>query len=212
MDYPAFARSERIADALVHALAVTLALCGTILLIVLASPRLGGSRVAALSIYGGAMSFSFIASLFYHFTPWERLRPSLQRLDHAAIYVKIAGTYTPLVVMLGSVFGYVVLAVVWVLALIGAAAKLFFWRAAGRYSTTLYLLLGWMSLLLALSLMQVLPMTALILIGLGGALYTAGTLFFSWEDLKYAMAIWHGFVLAGSGCFFAAISIGAFAA
>lgn len=212
MTYPAFARSERIADALIQALAVTLALCGTILLIILASPRLGGGSIAALSVYGAAMSFSFVASLCYHFTPWEQWRHALQRLDHAAIYVKIAGTYTPLVVMLGSAFGYGVLAVVWVLALIGAAAKLFFWRAAGRYSTALYLLLGWISVLLVLSLMQVLPVPALVLIGLGGAFYSAGTVFFSREELKFSMAIWHGFVLAGSGCFFAAISIGAFAA
>ncbi len=210
--YPAYARSERIADGVIHGLAVTLAITGTVLLTTYAALEASGGTVAALSIYGGALIFSFLASSAYHFTPWERLRAPLRRLDHAAIYLKIAGTYTPLVVMIGSAFAYAVLAVVWTLAVLGMVAKLFFWKTPGHWGTALYLLLGWASVTLIWSLAPILPITATVLIAVGGLLYSAGTVFFSWESLKFANAIWHGFVLAASGCFFAAISLGVFAA
>ncbi len=210
--YPTYARNERIADATVHGLAVTLSLAGTVLLIVFAALTAGGAMIAAVAIYGVLLTFSFVASTLYHFTPWETARPILRRIDHAAIYLKIAGTYTPLVVLIGSVFGYVVLGVVWALALAGAAAKLFFWRNPGRFGPALYLVLGWLSLALVWSLFPVLPLAGIILIGVGGLLYTAGVVFFNWDDLKFAMPIWHAFVLTASACFFAAIMLGVAAA
>ncbi len=206
--YPAYARSERIADATVHGLAVALSLTGTVLLIIFAAVNTGGATTAAVAVYGALLTFSFIASTIYHFTPWERARPVLRRIDHAAIYLKIAGTYTPLVVLIGSMFGYVVLGVVWTLALTGAVAKLFFWRNPGRFGPMLYLVLGWLGLALVWSLFPIVPLSAIILIVVGGLLYTAGVLFFNWDDLKFAMPIWHGFVLTASACFFAAITLG----
>ena len=130
--YPTFARSERIADGVIHAVGVTLAMTGAILLVVFAAFWAGAGQIAAVSVYGTALIATFSASAFYHMTPWEGLRPTLRRIDHAAIYLKIAGTYTPLVLLIGSGFGYVVLALVWMLALAGAVAKLFFWAAPGR--------------------------------------------------------------------------------
>lgn len=209
--YPAFARSERIADGVIHLLGVIFALTGAVLLIGFAAIWSGGAQTAAVSVYGAALMATFVASACYHMTPWERLRPALRRIDHAAIYLKIAGTYTPLVVMIGSGFGYVVLALVWVLALVGALAKLFFWATPGRWATLLYLVLGWLSLALIWSLAQTLPVPATVLIVAGGLLYSAGVIFFNWESLKFSNAIWHGFVLSASGCFFAAITLGTFA-
>ncbi len=210
--YPAYARSERIADATVHGFAVALSLIGTVLLIVYAAMTSGGGMTAAVAIYGALLTLSFTASTIYHFTPWEAARPVLRRIDHAAIYLKIAGTYTPLVVLMGSVFGYVVLGIVWTLALAGAVAKLFFWQNPGRFGPMLYLILGWLSLALIWSLFPVLPLAAIVLIGVGGVLYTAGVVFFNWDDLKFAMPIWHSFVLIASACFFAAITLGVAAA
>lgn len=211
--YPAYARSERIADGLIHGVGVMLALTGTVLLVVFAALWAdgGGGQVAAIAVYGGALLASLIASACYHMTPWEWLRPGLRRVDHAAIYLKIAGTYTPLVVLIGSAFGYMVLAAVWGLALVGAVLKLGFWRNPGRLATAFYLVLGWASLLLVWPLVQTLPVGASILVLCGGLLYTAGVTFYSWDSLKFATAIWHGFVLAASGCFFAAITVGTFA-
>lgn len=209
--YSAFARSERIADGVIHLLGVIFALTGAVLLVGFAAIWSGGVQTAAVSVYGAALTATFVASACYHMTPWERLRPALRRIDHAAIYLKIAGTYTPLVVMIGSGFGYVVLALVWVLALVGALAKLFFWATPGRWASLLYLVLGWLSLALIWSLAHTLPVPATVLIVAGGLLYSAGVIFFNWESLKFSNAIWHGFVLSASGCFFAAITLGTFA-
>jgi hemolysin III len=209
--YPAYPRSARIADGTIHALGAVLALTGTTLLIVFAAlTAKQGTQIAAVAIYGGALTLSLIVSGLYHFTPWERTRAPLRRMDHAAIYLKIAGTYTPIVVLIGSAFSYVVLAVVWALALAGAVSKLAFWQRPGRFGPVLYLLLGWLSLLLIWPLIQTLPVAASVLCLIGGVLYSAGVIFFNWDRFSFAMPIWHGFVLAASGCFFAAISLALF--
>ena len=140
-------------------------------------------------------------------TPWEGIRPVLRRFDHAAIYLKIAGTYTPLVVMIGSWFAYTILAIVWGLALLGMVLKLFFWSTPGRFGPALYLIMGWLSLALIWSLGPVVPVSAMVLIAVGGLLYTAGVPFYASETMKYSIAVWHGFVVAASACFFAAIAI-----
>lgn len=207
--YPAYARSERIADLAVHALGLALGLVGTPLLLVFGAMHLEGWMVAALAIYGVAMTFSFAASLLYHFPPREAVRPIFRRLDHAGIYLKIAGTYTPLAVLLGTAFSYAVLATVWGLAIAGATVKLV--RTPGHgTSVALYLLLGWLSLTLVWPLAQVAPVATMGLIVAGGLLYTVGVVFFLWEQLRYAQAIWHGFVVTASACFFTAIALGAF--
>ena len=214
--YPSFPRAARIADGLIHLLGVILAITGAAGLIIAAviwakQGLIGGGTVAAVSVYGAALIATFVASACYHMTPWERLRPALRRIDHAAIYLKIAGTYTPLVMLIGSGFSYVVLGFVWALALGGAVIKLFFWAAPGRLAPMLYLGLGWLSLLLIWSLAHRLPPSATGLIVAGGLLYSAGVIFFNWESFKFSNAIWHGFVLVASVCFFAAITLGTFA-
>jgi len=205
--YPTYARSERIADGTMHTVGVLGAISGAVVLIVRASGQASAGQIAAISVYGATLIATFVASALYHMTPWARIRPILRRFDHAAIYLKIAGTYTPLVVMIGSWFAYVVLAVVWALAVTGMVLKLFFWRAPGRFGPALYLIMGWLSLALIWSLWPIVPVPAMALIAVGGLLYTAGVPFYASETMKYAIAIWHGFVVAASGCFFAAIAI-----
>ena len=207
--YPRYARSERIADGTMHALGLTSALTGAVILIVWSALHLGAGQTMALSVYGAALIATFAASAFYHMTPWEGLRPTLRRIDHAAIYLKIAGTYTPLVVMIGSAFSYGVLALVWALALFGIVQKLFFWRVPGRFGPALYLVMGWMGLAVFWMAWPLLPLPATILIAVGGGLYTFGVIFYAAERLKFSIAIWHGFVIAASACFFAAIAMGA---
>lgn len=191
-----------------HAVGVMGAISGAVFLLVWAFTNATGGETAALAIYGIALILTFVASASYHMTPWENLRPRLRQLDHAAIYVKIAGTYTPLVVMIGSAFSYVVLAIVWGLAIFGVVTKIFFWRRPGWFSTGLYLVMGWLSVALIWGLVPIFPSLGLVLIAIGGGLYTCGVVFFQLEDLKFSMAIWHGFVIAASGCFFAAIALG----
>ena len=206
--YPVYARSERLADAAMHGLGIVAALGGTIWLIVWTFGRVSGGQTAALTLYGLTLIAAFSASTIYHFTPWERLRPAFRRADHAAIYLKIAGTYTPLVVLVGGVGAYLVLAAVWALAAFGMVQKIWFWSKPGRNGIALYLVMGWLSVLLAGALFAALPGSALALIAAGGLLYTFGVVFHVWEGLKFSNAIWHGFVLVASVCFFTAIALG----
>lgn len=210
--YPSYTRGERIADAAVHVVGVAFAITATVLLLIWATGTTDAGTVVGLSIYGAMLIASFVASACYHFTPWETPRPVLRRIDHAAIYLKIAGTYTPLVILIGSAFAYGVLAVVWGLAALGAVLKLFFWARPGRWGVGLYLGLGWLSVALVSSLFTVVPGAALALMAIGGLVYSAGAVLFSLEGLRFQNAIWHSFVLAASGCFFAAITLGVFPA
>ncbi|MFZ3581542.1 PAQR family membrane homeostasis protein TrhA [Loktanella sp. DJP18] len=207
--YPDYARSERIADGTLHAAGVAFALIGAVGLVVWSVGRMPGEHAVALTVYGAALIATFTASAFYHMTPWTRLRPTLRRVDHAAIYLKIAGTFTPLAVMIGTGFAYGVLALVWAMAAWGMTRKLFFWREPGRFGPALYLVMGWLAVLLMPPIAAIVPTPALVLLALGGGLYTLGVVFFSWETLKFSNAIWHGFVLAASICFFSGIVMGA---
>jgi len=207
-DYPAYARSERIADGVIHALGVIFALAGASLLTLFAIRHAESGRALAVAVYGLALMGTFIASACYHMTPWEHARPTLRRIDHAAIFLKIAGTCTPLAVLVGGAFAWAVLAVIWVVALFGAVSRVFFWREPGWAGLALYLGLGWLGVLLLYPLAATLPPPALLLTVIGGGLYTLGVVFFAWESLKFSNAIWHAFVLAASGCFFAAIALG----
>lgn len=204
--YPTPIRSERIADGVMHALGVIGAVIGAIALLIWSAGVASPALVTAVAVYGATLIATFAASAVYHLSPWHRARPVLRRCDHAAIYLKIAGTYTPLVVLIGSGFAYLVLALVWGLAVIGVVLKLFFWRVPGRFGPTLYLVMGWLSVALIWSLWPLVPLSTMVLIAVGGLLYTAGVPFYAATNLRYATAIWHGFVVVASGCFFIAIA------
>ncbi|WP_324755087.1 PAQR family membrane homeostasis protein TrhA [Roseovarius sp. Pro17] len=211
MPVPSPTRAERIADGAVHVLGVVFAAAAIAWLLGRASGQAGWGLWTALAIYSAALLAMLSASGAYNILFGKTARPLLRRLDHAAIYVKIAGTFTPLAVILGTAFGYAVLGLVWALAITGAATKLL--AARGRMPTGVwpYLALGWLGLALFVPLAGLLPGGSLQLIALGGLLYSAGVVFYRWEALRFATAIWHSFVLVASGCFFAGIS-GAIAA
>lgn len=207
MAYP-YSREETIADGTVHALALGASIIAVVALLMQTAPAAQAGTTMAVILYAAMMLLSFGASAAYHLLPWDRTRPLLHRIDHAAIYLKIAGTYTPLVVLIGSAFGYVVLALVWLVALAGAVAKLSIWATDARGSLALYLALGWASVLLIWPMWQALPGTAIALICAGGALYTVGTVVFAAKAMRYQNAIWHAFVLGASACFYGAIAVG----
>ena len=206
--YPKFTRAERIADGVVHAFGIAFAVTATILLVVWASGETSPSTVIGLSIYGAALIGSFVASACYHFTPWEGPRHLLRRIDHAAIYLKIPVTYTPLVVLIGSAFAYSILGIVWALAAFGAIVKLFFWGRPTRWGVGLYLGLGWLSVALITSLVPLVSGATLALLVAGGLVYSLGAIVFSIDGLRFQNAIWHGFVLTASVCFCVAIALG----
>lgn len=207
MPYP-YSLRETLADASVHVLGVGAGLSAGAMLLAHVVQTQGAAQVAATSVYAGFAIFALIASAAYHLLPWEASRPVFHRIDHAAIYLKIAGTYTPLVVLIGSAFAYVVLAAVWLVAVFGAVAKLSFWATDARGSLALYLAMGWASVLLIWPMWQTLPGPSVALIAGGGALYTMGTVFYAAKALRFQNAIWHAFVLAASACFFGAVALG----
>lgn len=204
MPYP-YSIPETIADGTVHVLGLGFAIPASILLMMHASGQ--DMPITAIVIYTVCFLLSLTISASYHLIPFDRSRGFLGRLDHAAIYFKIAGTYTPLVVAIGSGFAYGVLGVVWILAIVGAVAKLWFWSTESKASLALYLGMGWLSVLLIWPMWHHLPGATLALIGVGGITYSLGTIIFAHPGMRFQNAIWHGFVLAASICFFAAIAI-----
>ena len=204
MAYP-HPTADTLADGTIHVLGLGFAIPATILLTTDVAGQ--GGALTPILIYAACFVLSLLASAIYHLVPFDRPRALLGRIYHAAIYFKIAGTYTPLVVLIGTGFAYGILAVVWALAIIGAIAKLSFWSTESRASLYLYLGMGWLSVLLVWPMWQSLPPMALTLIGAGGLIYSLGTVIFAHPGMRFQNAIWHSFVLTASICFFAAISI-----
>lgn len=207
-----YSRAERVADGVIHFLGIGASLIAVSLLLAIALPKIDAASGVALGIYGAAIILLFTVSAAYHMVPRLEWKPALKRCDQAAIFLKIAGTYTPLVILIGGLFGYLVLALVWVAALLGAFAKLALGERYERISVALYLPLGWASLLLIWPIFSELPLSAGLLVLAGGLLYTVGVIFHAWEHLKFQNAIWHGFVLAASSCHFAAVAHASMAA
>jgi hemolysin III len=206
MSYPAFTPAERIADGVVHVAGFVAALAGVAAVYSLWALSMDGATFVAVTVYSLSLLGMLGASAAYHLLAHTPLRPILRRLDHAAIYVKIAGTFTPLGILLGTAFGYAVLAGVWLCAGLGALSKLRMPRGALTTGWLPYVALGWAGVMLLLPLSGVLPGSSLALIVAGGLLYTLGVIFYAWDSLRFATAIWHLFVALASACFFIGIN------
>lgn len=206
--YPDYSPAERQVDALMHMAGIGGTIGAAYALITLTASNGSVTDMIAVWLYCTVMLIAFGASAIYHMTPWEHIRPTFRRYDHAAIFLKIAGTYTPIVVLIGSNFSFLVLGLVWATALYGATRRVFYWSEPGMGSTILYMALGWASLALAWPMTQTIPDTSFALVLTGGITYTIGVIFYKWESLRFSNAIWHGFVLAASACFFIAIFLG----
>ena len=198
---------EEIANVISHGVGLVLAVAAVPVLVALAALEGSALHVAGFGIYGLSLVSVYAASTAYHAARKPRLKRWLLVVDHAAIYLLIAGTYTPVLLLsVGGRLGFAMLALVWTLALGGVIFKLFF---AGRYqriSLATYLGLGWLALFVIGPIVDAVPAAGVAWIIAGGVCYSAGVIFFAWERLPYNHAIWHGFVLAGSACHFAAIA------
>lgn len=200
-----FNRAELWADGIVHGLGIALGITGVAVLI---GHLIAASALADLlpvAIYSAALLAVLIISAVYNMWPISPVKWLMRRFDHSAIYLLIAGTYTPFLTKLGdSPLAGWLLAVVWVVALVGVTLKIALPGRYDRVSILLYLALGWSGVVLWDSI-ATLPATALWLMLAGGLLYSVGVIFHIWESLPFQNAIWHGFVLAASGCFYAAV-------
>jgi len=177
-----------------------------ILLGVFASLHHGVWEVVSCSIYGATLVILYLASTLYHSTKSPRARRIFHIIDHSAIYLLIAGTYTPyLLVPLRGVLGWSLLGVVWGCAILGIVLKSLLIGRFKIFSTVSYVVMGWMVVAILVPLIHALPLAAIIWLAAGGLFYTMGVVFYVWKNLKFAHAIWHLFVLAGSLCHFASI-------
>ncbi len=204
--HPVYTSRERLADGLVHGLGILACLVALPILIVMAIPLLPVASVASLAVYAAASLAMFGFSAAYNLIPAPGWKDRLRRCDQAAIFMMIAGTYTPFALLkVGGLWGIGLFAGVWTVALSAATAKLFLPGRLDRVSIWLYLALGWAGLAVIRLLVASLPLDALILLAVGGGLYTLGVAFHLWKRLAYQNAIWHGFVLAAASCHYAAL-------
>lgn len=201
-----YSQGERVADGCLHLLGVTASLAAAGTLMILAAHMLPALSLVPLGVYGAGLVAMFACSAAYHLIRKGRTKEIFRRLDHAAIFVMIAGTYTPFALLnMGGAWGIGLVSAVWGIALFGAAAKLILPRAFERISIALYLAQGWAVLVTVKPLAAAVPTLALVLILIGGILYTLGVLFHLWSRLPYHNAIWHGFVLIAAGVHYAAV-------
>jgi hemolysin III len=200
--------SEIVADRIVHVVGMASGVIGATALLAWGFSSLPAGSVAALAIYCAGLLAMLCCSGAYHLLPAPAWKPMLRRLDHAAIFLKIAGTYTPFaLVKLGGVTGLTLFAGVWLVAVAGAAAKLLLTARWDRLAIGVYLALGWSGVATLQPLIGTLSQAALVLLAAGGIVYSLGVIFFVWERLPYQTAIWHAFVLAGTACHFAAVAL-----
>lgn len=206
MAHPGDTPAEERANRLTHGLGAVVSVAGLVLMLVFSTRHGDGWQVVSTAIYGATLVLLYTTSTLYHSFRAERHRQLLQKFDHAAIFLLIAGTYTPFVlVTLRGPWGWSLFGVVWGLAIAGVALK---FRFAGRFrllSTLLYVGMGWLVVFAIKPLMAALPIGGLQLLVAGGLCYTGGAVFYLWRQLPYHHAIWHLFVLGGSACHWAAV-------
>jgi len=203
---PSYTRGEEIANSLTHGLGLALSIAGLSVLVTLAALRRDAWTVVGCAVFGAALVLLYAASTCYHALRVRRWKRVLRVFDHAAIFLLIAGTYTPFMLAnLRGPWGWSLFGVVWALAVTGIVLKAFWTGRFEVLSTLIYLFMGWLVLIGIRPLVEALPHTSLVLLFAGGAAYSLGTLFYCWERLPYHHAVWHLFVLAGSACHFFAV-------
>ena len=195
-------KEERL-NVITHALGLLLSGIGLPFLIVKSFTFEGFWRPVSLVIYGLSLIILYAASTFYHAAKDPRLRRKLNIFDHAAIYVLIAGTYTPFTILaLEGSLGWMIFGLTWTFALIGIVLKLFYTGRFDKLSTALYLLMGWQIMFVINPLMERFTTEGLQLLFAGGVFYTIGAVLYSIKKLPYNHAIFHVFVVLGSACHF----------
>lgn len=198
-----FTRSEEITNAILHGIGLGLAIAALAVLIVFASISGDIYYIVSFSIYGSTLVILYLASTLLHSFPQGKAKNIFEILDHSAIYLLIAGTYTPLTLVgMTGTLGWTIFGVVWGLAAIGIIFKVFWVKKYVVFSTFLYIAMGWLIIFAISPLLETLSMRSIVFLVIGGIVYTVGSIFYIWRKIKYHHAIWHLFVLAGSICHF----------
>lgn len=198
---------EEIANVITHGLGLALSVAALVILVVFASLKGDAWRIVSFSIFGASLVLLYLASTLYHGASRPRIKLRLNRFDHSAIYVLIAGTYTPFtLVTLRGGWGWTIFGIVWGLAIAGIIYKVFFYTVKYRaVSAVIYLLMGWIIVIAIKPLINNLSLPGLIWLAIGGLSYSFGVIFYLWKKLPFAHSIFHLFVLGGSIAHFFAI-------
>jgi hemolysin III len=204
--HPERLSSEEIANAITHGIGLLLSIGGGISLITLAARHASAHEIISAAVFASTLVVMYVASTLYHAIPYPRAKRGLKVFDHCAIFLLIAGTYTPFtIVALKGTLGWSLFGIVWGLAVLGIVFKLFFSGKMRLLSTMTYVFMGWIAIVAVVPISRALQPAALYWLIAGGIAYTAGTLFYHNRRIPYSHAIWHVFVLAGSVSHFIAI-------
>jgi len=200
-------RGEELANSLSHGLAFIAALAALPILIVAAARQGSAMNIVGASVFAATMVMLYLASALYHALPRSRFKKIFQKLDHGAIYLLIAGTYTPFTLgVLRGAWGWTLFGLVWGLAVTGVVLKAFDRLSHPLISTGLYLVMGWLVMIAIAPLSSLLPTAGLLWLLAGGLAYTTGVFFFVADArLRYSHFVWHIFVMAGTACHFLAV-------
>ncbi len=199
---------EEIANAATHGVGAALSIAGLTVLVVLASLHGTAVHIASVAIYGSTLVLLYLASTIYHAIQHSGAKAVLNVLDHAAIFLLIAGTYTPFtLISMGGVVGWTLFVTVWTLAVAGVLFKVFHRSHSDRVSVPIYLAMGWLIIIAAGELLGAVGVGGAIWLLVGGLFYSLGVIFFIWERLPYNHMVWHLFVMAGSACHYTAVTV-----
>ena len=197
---------EEIMNSITHGVGAGLSIAGLTLLLVLAVLSGNVRQVVSFSIYGASLIILYLASTLYHSFQQPKVKRVLKIIDHAAIYLLIAGTYTPfLLVGVQGAWGWTMLVLIWGLAILGISFKAIFIHRFQKLSVLAYVLMGWLSILIIKSLLAHIAIGGLIWMAVGGAVYTIGVIFYALKKIPYMHGVWHLFVLGGSICHYFAV-------
>lgn len=200
-----FSRGARLADLIVHLTGLALALVGTGMLLGLAIGKANWSGLTVAAIYAGGLITMLALSTAYNFSR-GRLQPVLRRFDHAGIFIMIAASYTPFTTQhLSGAWAIGMTAAVWSIALLGAAAKLLLPGLGKGFWIAVYLLLGWLVLIAVRPLLESAGLAPMILLAVGGLVYTVGVAFYARKSFRYRRAVWHGHVVAAAAVHWTAV-------
>jgi len=197
---------EEILNSATHGLGLLLSIAGLVVLLVLADKYGDARRAVCFSIYGSSLVLLYAASTLYHSFPLGRTKEVFKVIDHSAIYILIAGSYTPFaLISLRGGWGWAIFGVIWGLALVGIVFKVFFVKRFRILSTLIYLAMGWLSVIAIRPMLNSIPMGGILWLLAGGAFYTLGAVFHFFNQVSFNHAVWHMFVLCGSVCHYFAI-------
>jgi hemolysin III len=206
ISHPVCNLGEEIANSVTHGIGTGLSMAGSAVLVILAAWRGDVGRIVSFSIYGSTLIIGYMASTLYHGLQNRRVKRLFRVVDHASIYLYIAGTYTPfLLLSLRGAWRWTFLIVIWGLALLGIGFKLFSVHRFQPLTTLSYLFMGWLSVIAVRELVVTIPARGVALLAIGGMVYSVGVIFYAWHKLPYNHTIWHLFVLAGSICHYLVI-------